>query len=225
MRPRVVAVVPAAGRGKRLGAGTKKPFVLLGGKPLVSYALKALDDCKTIDAIIVATERSCVSRMNDVARRFKISKLMDIIVGGKTRFESVRNCIDRIGPAFDIILVHDAARPFVDKKIVERAILAAAKFGASVAAIPESDTIKLAGRNQFIKKTLDREAIFRAQTPQAFRYNVIKKAYSANVIGNITDDASLAEDVVRVKIVEGSYKNLKITTKEDLNIAEALLCA
>ncbi|MDO8525805.1 MAG: 2-C-methyl-D-erythritol 4-phosphate cytidylyltransferase [Candidatus Omnitrophota bacterium] len=225
MRPRVVAIVPAAGYGKRLGARVKKPFALLGGKPLVSYALKALDDCRTIDAIIVATERSCVRRMNGVARRFKIRKLMDVIVGGKTRFESVRNCVDRVGPSFDIILIHDAARPFVDKRIVERAIRAAVKFGASIAAVPESDTIKLADRNLFVKKTLDREAIFRAQTPQAFRYSIIKKAYSANVTGNITDDASLAEGRVRVKIIEGAYKNLKITTKEDLKIAEALLCA
>ena len=223
-RPKVVAIVPAAGSGRRLGTGEKKPFVLLGGKPLVSYALKALDKCKAIDGIIVAAERSYVNRLKNIARRFKIRKLIDVVAGGKTRFESVRNCVKAAGASFDIVLIHDAARPFIDNGTIERSIKAAVKFGASVVAVPESDTVKLTDKDFFIKETLDRSRIYRAQTPQVFKYELIKKAYSGLKSGRkITDDASLVERTRCVKIVEGSYKNLKITTKEDFKIAEAFL--
>ena len=121
------------------------------------------------------------------------------------------------------MIIHDAARPLVDKRTVERAVRAAQVFGSCVVCVPESDTVKLAGQSLFIKRTLDRSEIFRAQTPQAFKRSIIKKAYSAAAAG-ATDDASLVEAIGgRVKIVEGSYRNLKITTKEDLKIAEALL--
>ena len=223
-RPRVIAVVPSAGYGKRLGAGRKKPFVLLGGRPLVSYALLALDRCKAIDGIIVAAQRPCVKKIENIARRFGIRKLIDVVVGGRTRFESVRNCVKKVGSSFDIVLIHDAARPFIDNETIVRSIKMATRFGACVVAIPENDTVKLADSRLFIKRTLDRNKIFRAQTPQTFKYGLIKKAYSA-ADGGITDDASLVESMGRrVKIVEGPYRNLKITTKEDLKIAEALLC-
>jgi 2-C-methyl-D-erythritol 4-phosphate cytidylyltransferase len=224
MRPlKVVAIVPAAGFGKRLGAGRKKPFVLLGGRPLVSYALKTLEGSREISGIIVACERPCVKKLRNIAKRFKIRKIIDVVAGGKTRFESVRNCMQKVGPSFDIVLIHDAARPFVDKKIITRAVKAAARFGACVAAVPEIDTVKSADSGFFIKDTLDRNKVFRAQTPQAFRCRIIKKAYSTDKGSNITDDVGLVEKSCRVKIIEGSYKNLKITTREDMKIAEALL--
>ena len=220
---RTIAIIAAAGYGKRLGTKARKPFVLLGGRPLVSYALKALDECGAVSGIIVASERSCIKRVKNIAGRYRIRKLIDVIAGGKTRFESVRNCVKRIDPSFDIVLIHDAARPFIDKRTIKKAIGAAAKFGACIVAVQESDTVKLAGKGLFIKKTLSRDKIFRAQTPQAFRYSIAKKAYSAAGSG-VTDDASLAEAMgCRVKIVKGSYKNLKITTREDLKIAEAFL--
>ena len=222
--PRVVAIIPAAGHGKRLGAKVKKPFILLDGKPLISYALTTLNSCKCINGIIIASERSYVKRFKEIAKRFEISKLIDVVVGGKTRFESVRNCIKRVDPSFDIVIIHDAARPLIDKRTVEKSIKAAQIFGSCVVAIPESDTVKLVDKDFFIKGTLDRNKIFRAQTPQTFKLNIIKKAYSANAVW-VTDDASLVEAMgSRVKIVEGSYRNLKITTKEDLKSAEALLC-
>ena len=105
--PRVVAIVPSAGCGKRLGARTKKPFVMLGGRPLVSHALKTLNECKGVDGIIVASEKDCVKRLKDIARRSKISKLIDVVVGGATRFESVRNCMKRVDASFDIVIIHD----------------------------------------------------------------------------------------------------------------------
>lgn len=224
-RPRVIAVVPSAGYGKRLGSKKKKPFVLLGGKPIASYALKALGDCPAIDGIIIAAEGARIKHFKRLIDRYAIRKVVDVIAGGRTRAESVRNCLNVIGDSFDIVLIHDAARPFVDRSLIEKSIKSAARFGGCIAAIKESDTVKLADENLFIKKTLDRTSIFRAQTPQAFRYDIIKMAYDERRgLDNYTDDASLVEAMgVKVRIIEGSTRNIKITTKEDLKLAEVLL--
>lgn len=224
---RTIAIVPAAGFGKRLAVRAKKPFVLLGGKPLVSYAIAKLDASPEIDDIIIAAERSCVKRLRALTRRYRFKKILDIIAGGKTRFESVRNCLDRIGPHYDIVLIHDAARPFLDERLIRSSIGLARRFGACIAAVAETDTIKSTTKDLYIKETLDRKNIFRAQTPQAFRYGLIKKAYSIDAAcpGRLaTDDASLVEMLgVKVKILKGSGRNIKITTKEDLKIAEVLI--
>ena len=222
--PRVVAIIPAAGCGKRLRNRLKKPFVLLGGKPLVSYALNTFNSCKCINGIIIASERSCVKRLKEIAKRFKINKLIDVVVGGKTRFESVRNCMKRVDASFDIVIIHDAARPFIDRRTIEKSVKAAQSFGSCVVAVPESDTVKLAGKDLFIKGTLDRSRIFRAGTPQAFRYDIIKKAYALRGRADITDDAALVEHLgIPVKVFHGGCRNIKITTKEDLRLAEAML--
>lgn len=224
MRPRVVAIVPAAGQGKRLGRGVKKPFVLLKGKPLVSYALKALESSKSIDSIIIAAERSCVNRFKNLVRRFKLKKVIDIVVGGKTRYESVKNCLNEVDALFDIVLIHDGARPFVEGPAIDDSIRLAKKTGACIVAVPEIDTVKLVGKDLIIKKTLDRTRVFRAGTPQAFRYELIKKAYSRGDGRKITDDAKLVEMLgKKVRITEGSYRNIKVTTREDLKLAEVLL--
>lgn len=221
-RNSVVAIVPSAGCGRRLGLKKKKPFVLLGGKPIVAYALASLQACPEIDAIIIAAEKSCIENFKKLAGRF--SKVIAIIAGGKTRYESVKNCLRAIGPSFEIALIHDGARPFVDRRMVKDAVKLAVRYGASVAAVPESDTVKLSGRSLFIVKTLDRQRIFRIQTPQAFRMSVIRKAYFSGRKKSATDDAGLVEAIGgRVKIFEGSYRNMKITTKEDLKLAEVFL--
>src|SRR3989338_4286757 len=132
MRPRAVAIVPAAGQGKRLGAGVKKPFVLLKGKPLVSYALKALDSSKYIDAIVIAAERSCVDSFKSLVKQFNFKKVIHIVVGGKTRYDSVKNCLDKTPPSFDIVLIHDGARPLVQRSAIEGAIRLAKRVGACI---------------------------------------------------------------------------------------------
>lgn len=223
-RPRVVAIVPSAGHGKRLGGKGKKPFVRLAGRPLVVHALSAINSCKAVDAIIVACERSRVGEFRRLVKRFKLNKITDIVAGGKTRHESVKNCLDKVTTDYDIVLIHDGARPLVEKSLIEESVRAAARFGACVAAVPEIDTVKLAGRDLFVAGTLDRSRLFRAQTPQAFRRAVILRAYSAKKDGPVTDDASLVEKLdMRVKIIKGSYRNIKITTMEDLKLAEVLL--
>ncbi|MBI4974221.1 MAG: 2-C-methyl-D-erythritol 4-phosphate cytidylyltransferase [Candidatus Omnitrophica bacterium] len=227
MNLKVVAVVPAAGSGKRLGLKKrlKKPFVLLGGRPLISYALAALESSKVIDGIVVAVEKSNIGRLKALIKRYGFAKVTDIVIGGSTRFESVRNCLKRVGPSFDIVLIHDGARPFLDKTLIEEAVSLAKKHGACVTAVPESDTVKVVERDSFVKRTIDRRFICRAQTPQAFRRELINKAYAVKGGSGITDDSSLVEKLgMPVKISKGSYRNIKITTKVDLKFAEVLLC-
>ena len=222
---KTIAIVPAAGSGKRLGSRIKKPFVLLGGKPLVTYALKTLDSCEYIDGIIVAAERSCVGRFRRLIKEFGFKKIVAVVPGGDTRSRSVKNCLDRIPVSYDTVLIHDGARPFVDNGTIRESISLARRFGACVVAVPESDTVKLAsGRGLFVSKTLDRRRVFRTETPQAFRREVIEKAYASRRAGSVTDDSSLAERLgVKVRILVGSSRNIKITTKEDLKMAEVLL--
>lgn len=223
-RVRTVAIVPAAGSGKRLGLKTKKPFLLLGGKPLIFYALSALESSRLIDGIIVAVEKSSPERFKNLIRRYGFKKIIDVVIGGRTRHESVRNCLEKIGHSFDIVLIHDGARPFIDKGLIEGSINLARIFGGCIAAVPESDTVKRVDKNLFVKKTLDRFQLWRAQTPQAFRYHLIKRAYTAKGKDTVTDDAALVENLgKRIKILKGSYRNIKVTTKVDLKFAEVLL--
>jgi len=221
---RTVAVVPAAGYGKRLGCRAKKPFVLLGSRPLVSYALKTIDGCESVDGIIIAAERHCIKDFERLVRRFKFKKVIDIVAGGKTRFQSVKNCLRRVPQFVDVVLIHDGARPFLEEWMITDSIRMAEKFGGCILAVPESDTVKLVDRNLFISRTLDRSKVYRAQTPQVFRRDLIQKAYGRATKKDITDDASLAEALgIKVKVLKGSCRNIKITTKEDLELAEVLL--
>lgn len=219
------AIVPAGGSGSRLGLKTKKPFVALGGKPILYYAIRALEREGSIDEIIVAAEKSQVGRAKNLVRRFGFRKVKSVVAGGSTRTASVKNCLDAVTGDPDVIVIHDAARPLVSGRMIRESIRLASKYGACVAAVPESDTVKLGDPAGFIRKTVDRRNLFRAQTPQAFRTSLLRRAYKSYGAGRkVTDDASLLEGAgVRVRILPGSYRNVKITTKEDLKMAEALL--
>ena len=222
---KVTAIIPAGGSGSRLGLKTKKPFVMLSGKPILYYAIRAIEATDAVNEIIVAAEKSQMSRVKALIKRFGFHKVKKVVAGGSTRTASVKNCLDAIIGKPDIVLIHDAARPLVSVDMIAKAIKFALKYGACVAAVPESDTVKLAGQDGFVEKTIDRRNVFRAQTPQAFKTALIIGAYrSLGVERGATDDSSILEDLgVRVKILSGSYRNIKITTREDLKIAEALL--
>ncbi|MFA6078881.1 MAG: 2-C-methyl-D-erythritol 4-phosphate cytidylyltransferase [Candidatus Omnitrophota bacterium] len=221
---RTAAIVPAAGSGKRLGFSESKPFVLLKGRPIAYYTLKALGDSSAIDAIVIACEKRYVSRFHSLIKRYRLKKVIDIVIGGKTRLDSVKNCLNSIDRTYDIVLIHDVARPLVTDDIIKRSVREAKRYGACVTAIPETDTVKVGGRSMFVKRTLDRSVIFRAQTPQVFKRELIKKAYNIKMGQGATDDSAMAEAMgKKVKIVAGSCRNIKITTKEDLKLAEVLI--
>lgn len=226
MRQKVAAIVPAGGSGARLGLRTRKPFVTLAGKPILYYAIKALESTGQIDQIIVAAEASQIRRAKNLVKRFGFRKVKMVVAGGSTRSGSVKNCLDAITGDPDIVLIHDAARPLVTTRIIKDSIKLASKYGGCVVAVPESDTVKSSDRSGFVKRTIGRRGLFRAQTPQTFKTALIKRAYEklASKGSGATDDSSMLEGLGRkIKILPGSYRNIKITTREDLKIAEALL--
>lgn len=219
-----VAIVPAAGYGKRLKMRTKKPLISLKGRPIIAHTLGALEKCKDVNAVIVAAEKRCVGTFKGIVKKYGFRKVVGVVAGGKERFDSVKNCLRLIEPSCDIVLIHDGARPLIEPALISRSVKLAERYGACIVAVPESDTVKIADKRSFIYGTLDRNCVYRAQTPQAFRYGLIKKAYGGGNVKGATDDASLAEAMgYRVKILKGSYRNIKITTREDLKIAEALI--
>ena len=226
-KTRVLAILPAAGSGKRMGIRTHKPFVKLAGKELVLYALKALDSSPDISGIIVACSAVNMARLTRLIRRSHIKKIAAIVKGGKTRSESVHNALCCADACADIILIHDAARPFVSRRTIRETVSAAKKYSASLAAVPVKPTIKQAGgKGLFVSRTIDRSSLWEAQTPQVFKRSVLLAAYkkAGKNAGRFTDDASLVENCgKRVKLVMGDYNNIKITTPVDLEIAEAIL--
>lgn len=208
---RVSAIVVAGGSGKRFGS--YKQFAKLGGKPVYKWPLDTFRKIKSIKEIILVVPEKFL-------RKFPGENNLKVIAGGKMRFDSVKNALKVLSPQTNLVLIHDAARPFISKHIVERAIAAAAKHGASIVAIPAVDTIKFTTGGTFVKKTIPREKIFLAQTPQIFKKRILERAYSLKE-RHATDDSYLAEKLgIKVKIVPGEAKNLKITTRNDLKLLE-----
>ena len=294
---RNIAVVLAAGTGSRMKASVAKQFLMLAGRPLIYYALKAVEDSKIIDECILVTGEEDMQRMQqEIVGKYGFHKVTAIIPGGSERCFSVANAmrwIDAIkqgaSETKDIVFIHDGARPFLSEEILERTLQAAKEFGACVAAMPSKDTVKLINEDGFAKETPDRKTVWTVQTPQTFERKLIVEAYrrfeedmenrsrkdgnaenrdmnqkvsaknsstkqgdsvkyedakqgdsvkgesvkqgdcsvceEKRKKGLVTDDASVVElyTDVKVKLVEGSYSNIKVTTPEDLVIAEVFL--
>jgi 2-C-methyl-D-erythritol 4-phosphate cytidylyltransferase len=220
---KVGAVIPAAGRGTRIG-GVQKQFLEILGKPVLAYSLEVFEQSLLIDTITVVTNRDSMPMVEELVRAGRCPKVKHIVEGGVQRQDSVWNGLRKIqSDNIDIVAVHDAARPFVTGEIISRSVIAATQFGAAVAAIPSKDTIKITDEEQFILNTPNRDNCWIIQTPQVFKNQLLvdafKKAYTDNYYG--TDEACLVERLgIRVKIVEGSYENIKITTPEDIEIAQ-----
>ncbi len=227
MRPRVGAIVPAAGKGERLGGRGEKGSFPLGGEPLLVWALRSLECCPGVHSLVVAVaaglERGWEERLRE---EFKISKLWAVVPGGATRQDSVRRGFEALPEGLELVLIHDGARPLCTRGLVERVLACASEHGAAIAALPASDTVKEGDRELFVARTLPRESMWLAQTPQAFRTSIIAEAWRrAEARGLLfTDDAALVEELGhRVKIVPGEATNIKVTTPLDLVMAEALL--
>lgn len=225
MTERVAAIVPAAGHGKRFGPGTNKPFHMLLGKPLIVWTLDALQNIDEIDEIIPVLKESDMEIGVRVFESHNLTKVTRIAPGGKERQDSVYHGLKLIDGRADIVLIHDGCRPLIDREFVLSAINNIKGFDGAIVAVPVKDTIKEA-EDSIVKKTIKREALWQVQTPQVFQYASIMKAYEKAMAERFysTDDSALVERLGgRVRIIMGSYDNVKVTTAEDIPIAETLL--
>jgi 2-C-methyl-D-erythritol 4-phosphate cytidylyltransferase len=223
MTDTVGAVIVAAGSGTRM-SGADKLFTKVADRPLLAYAIAAFQDCAAIDRIVLVLSDKNLEPGRNLVRRFGFTKVADILAGGARRQDSVRLGLEALG-ACDYVAVHDGARPLVTPELIERGVHIARETGAAVPAIAIADTVKEAGPDGFVIRTLDRSRFRAAQTPQIFRYELLLRAHR-DVTADATDDASMVEALhARMSIFEGSRRNLKVTTAEDLELVSALLAA
>ncbi|MBE6050857.1 MAG: 2-C-methyl-D-erythritol 4-phosphate cytidylyltransferase [Clostridium sp.] len=220
----ISAIILAGGKGTRMGRDISKQFILVKEKPILYYTIKKFIECDKIDNIILVLPKDEIEFCKrEVLDKYSL-KVDKIVEGGFERQESVynglMNCEDT-----DIVLIHDGARPFVSDRIIEEGIEYAKNYGAAAPGVKPKDTIKVIGEERFSKETLDRDTLVAIQTPQVFDFNIIKKCHERVKENNIpvTDDTMVAECFGnKVYIYEGEYNNIKITTPEDLIIAEYL---
>jgi len=225
---KTAAIIVAGGTGERYsgqGASSYKQFLLLGGVPIIIHTLRIFEDLPGVDEIILVVPSEKLLYSKKLIKEYGIKKTSRITSGGKFRQDSVYNGLKELGRSVGIVIIHDGVRPLADPGLVLTCINQAKEYGAAILAVPVKDTIKT-GRKMFIEKTADRSKLWSVQTPQCFKYDVIaeafKKAMKDKYMG--TDESCLVERLGhRVKIVEGSYENIKITTPEDLLFAEALI--
>ena len=219
-------IVLAAGRGKRMGANKNKQFLELNCKPILYHTLMAFNNCNLIDEILlVASEKEVDYCRREIVDKYKIEKVKKIVCGGKERQHSVLNGLKELTDC-DTVLIHDGARPFVDEKIIEDGIKYSKVYGACACGVLPKDTIKIKDNSGFSLKTPNRNDLFAVQTPQSFKYDLILKCHENILKENIsvTDDTMVVEHYGnKVFLYEGSYNNIKITTPEDLLLAEKII--
>jgi 2-C-methyl-D-erythritol 4-phosphate cytidylyltransferase len=220
----VSAIVVAAGEGLRFKSKASKPLVILNSKPIIIHSLAAFSRLPQVKEIIVVANRRNYPAIIRNIRKFRIKKISRIVYGGLRRQDSVYNGLKAVNPALDLILIHDAARPFADRKLISAVIKQAGLHGAAISAVRVKPTIKESAESSpVVRRTLKRNLLWEAQTPQVFERSLLLKAYKKFNRTDFTDDAGLVERLGKqVRIVEGSYKNIKITTPEDLTIAKGL---
>lgn len=220
----VTAIIPAAGKGERIGF--KKQFFRLGGKSLIDYSLQVMQSHDDIKKIILAVPVADLERIRKYVADLVVYDKVSVIGGGQTRQETVKFALREVGAASDVVIIHDGARPFVDKRLVDSVIDGALNYGAVVLGVPLNDTIKMVDGEEKIIETLPRSRLRSIQTPQGFRRAVIFDAYRQAEHNNrlATDDAGLVEAAgYPVHVLPGNFNNIKITTKEDIDMANAIL--
>jgi 2-C-methyl-D-erythritol 4-phosphate cytidylyltransferase len=220
-------IVVAAGKGERMGRELPKAFLPVCGIPLLIHTLRAITQSTLISkiTIVVAPEREALCR--DMLHSYAPFRIpLAVVHGGAERQDSVRLGLATLDPTSEIVAIHDAARPFLEREILDRSIETAAIYGGALVAVPARDTIKRVREDGTIVETIPRQQLWLAQTPQTFRVSLIREAHARALAEGavVTDDAALLERLGKVvQIVPGSYRNFKITTPEDLQVAEALL--
>ena len=225
---RCTAIVLAAGQGKRMHSKIQKQFLEIGGKPILYYSMECFQKSPLIQDIILVTGEDMISYcQSEIVEKYGFTKVCKVTAGGKERYDSVYAgllCCQET----DYVYIHDGARPFVTEEMIQRGYEAVKRTNACVMGMPSKDTVKLADPSGYIKETPDRKIVWNIQTPQIFSYDLIRGAYESirkKDMSNVTDDAMVVEQETGTKIllVEGSYQNIKITTPEDLAVAEAFL--
>ena len=227
MNRKVCTLIPAAGKGSRMAHSLKKPYLKLAKKPILAHTIQQFEQNTAVDAIFVIVDEADFSECRKtVLEPYSFTKVQELVAGGETRQMSVYNGLRALSADVDFVIVHDGVRPFVTDETISDCLTAADEYGAAVAAVPVKDTIKLANENRFITETPKRERLWAVQTPQVFRKALLEAAHQTAQERQLTgtDDAALVEQLgIPVKLVMGSYANVKITTPVDLRVAEVLL--
>lgn len=230
---RTAAVVLAAGSGRRMGGSTKKQYMLIGGKPVIYYSLKAFQDSFVDEIVLVVSPGDEEYCRKEIVERYGFHKVCSIVEGGKERYHSVAIGLESISDC-GYVFIHDGARPMLTEEILNRAFACVQKCDACVVGMPVKDTIKIADKEGYIASTPNRNLVWMVQTPQVFAYSLIAEAYRELILREqefieegitVTDDAMVVEMLTghSVKLTAGSYENIKITTPEDIALAENFL--
>lgn len=224
---KITAIVLAAGSGKRMNSKVHKQYLLIKEKPVLYYSLKAFEDSQVDEIVLVVGTGEVEYCKKEIVEQYGFQKIHTIIEGGKERYHSVYEGL-KATKQTDYVLIHDGARPFITQEIITRTIESVRKYQACVVGMPVKDTIKIVDTDNYAKETPNRSSVWQVQTPQAFSYPLIFTAYTKILEAEdttITDDAMVVERMTaqKVRLIEGSYQNIKITTPEDLLIAEAYL--
>lgn len=226
-KQKYAAIVLAAGSGKRMNSQVHKQYLIIQDRPVLYYSLKAFEDSAVDEIVLVVGKGEEKFCRKEIVDKYGISKVKAIVEGGKERYHSVFEGLKQTSDA-DYVLIHDGARPFVNQDIIRRCMQEVQKYQACVVGMPVKDTIKIADEEGYAKQTPDRRNVWMIQTPQTFSYALIYEAYEEMLKTEdtaITDDAMVLERIKgkKSKLIEGSYRNIKITTPEDLLIANVYL--
>lgn len=226
-KQKYTAIVLAAGSGKRMNSKVHKQYLIIQDRPVLYYSLKAFEDSAVDEIVLVVGKGEEKFCRKEIVDKYGISKVKAIVEGGKERYHSVFEGLKQTSDA-DYVLIHDGARPFVNQDIIRRCMQEVQKYQACVVGMPVKDTIKIADEEGYAKQTPDRKNVWMIQTPQTFSYALIYEAYEEMLKTEdtaITDDAMVLERIKgkKSKLIEGSYHNIKITTPEDLLIANVYL--
>lgn len=222
----VTAIFPAAGSSRRMGGGVNKNFLELAGEPILIRTLKTFSQVERVNFLIVVVAAHEVETVEKLLRGTEGLKSWLVTTGGSERQYSIANGLKLLPDDAEIILVHDAARPLVSARTINNVIDAAEKFGGAIAAVPSKDTIKVVDAKGFVRQTPPRSELVAVQTPQGFRREILLRAYDKAAEENFlgTDDSSLVERLgIKIKVVTSDYRNIKVTTPEDIFIAESFL--
>lgn len=228
---KITAIVLAAGSGSRMKSKTKKQFMEIKGKPVIWYSLFEFEKSRVDEIILVTGKEDIDYCKKEIVEKYNLKKNKNVVAGGSERYESVYNGLKEV--TGNIVLIHDGARPLINNEIIERSIEGTIKSDACVVGVPVKDTIKRANKEGYIIDTPNRSELWITQTPQSFKTDLVKMAYKkmkeelekGNTTLNITDDAMVVEEFTtnQVRFVQGDYKNIKVTTPEDIDIAELFI--